>query len=112
MHELGITRNLVAIVNEAAKGAAVKRVALDVGELSGIMPDAIAFCFEICAKGTMLEGATLNITKVPGQGHCKECGSNFPMNNRLTACVCGSRNIALTGGDDIKIRTMDLAEVA
>ena len=34
MHELGITRNIVKIVEEAAKGRRVKRVTLDVGQFS------------------------------------------------------------------------------
>ena len=57
MHELGITRNIVAIVEEAAKGAACGRVTLEVGELSGVMSEAIAFCFDVVTAGTALEGA-------------------------------------------------------
>ena len=57
MHELGITRNIVAIVEEAAKGRRVRRVTLEVGELSGVMSEAIAFCFDVVTAGTALEGA-------------------------------------------------------
>ena len=52
MHELGITRNIVAIVSEHAKGCKVARVALDVGRLSGVMSDAIRFSFDVVAPGT------------------------------------------------------------
>jgi len=45
------------VVEEAAKGRRVRRVTLDVGQLSGVMPDAILFCFDIVAKGTLLDGA-------------------------------------------------------
>ena len=47
MHELGITRNIVAIVLEEAKGRKVKRVTLEVGKLSAIIPQSIHFCFDI-----------------------------------------------------------------
>ena len=67
MHELGITRNIVKIVEEAAKGRRVKRVTLDVGQFSGVMPDAILFCFDIVAKGTLLDGALHDIQKIAGQ---------------------------------------------
>ncbi|MHC5825016.1 MAG: hydrogenase/urease maturation nickel metallochaperone HypA, partial [Nostoc sp.] len=47
MHELGITKNIVAIVAEHARGAKVQRVLLEIGKLSAIMPNAIRFCFDI-----------------------------------------------------------------
>ncbi|MEC7192467.1 MAG: hydrogenase maturation nickel metallochaperone HypA, partial [SAR324 cluster bacterium] len=46
MHELSITQNLVAIVEEHARGQRVKRVTLEIGKLSGVMADAIRFCFD------------------------------------------------------------------
>jgi Zn finger protein HypA/HybF involved in hydrogenase expression len=61
MHELGIARNIVSIVSEAAKGLPVRRVTLEVGKLSGVMASAIAFCFEAVAQGTPLEGSILDI---------------------------------------------------
>ncbi|MFX9216735.1 hydrogenase maturation nickel metallochaperone HypA, partial [Acinetobacter baumannii] len=54
MHELGISRNIVAIVGDAAKGRRVRRVTLEIGKLSGVMADAIVFCFETVAQGTAL----------------------------------------------------------
>ncbi len=66
MHELGITRNLVAIVSEQAAGRRVQRVQLEIGTMSAIMPDAIRYCFDVCAEGTVLEGARLEILESPG----------------------------------------------
>ncbi|WP_348525971.1 hydrogenase maturation nickel metallochaperone HypA, partial [Mesorhizobium sp.] len=66
MHELGITRNIVSIVEETAKGRRVRRVTLDVGRLAGVMPDALAFCFDVVSKGTALEGAVLEIREIIG----------------------------------------------
>jgi hydrogenase nickel incorporation protein HypA/HybF len=66
MHELGITRNIVAIVSEQAGEQRVIRIRLTIGKLSAIMPDAIRFCFDVCAKNTPLEGALLEIDQPPG----------------------------------------------
>ncbi len=63
MHELSITRNIVAIVGEAAKGRRVQRVTLEVGKLSGVMSEAVAFCFEAVTAGTALEGARLEYSR-------------------------------------------------
>ena len=67
MHELSITRNVVAIVSERAVGQRVTRVRLEIGRLTAVMPDSIRFCFDICAQGTPLEGAELEIVESAGQ---------------------------------------------
>lgn len=67
MHELGLTRNLVAIVSEHAAGRRVRRVWLEIGKASAIMPDAVRFCFDVCSKGTSLEGAALDILECEGE---------------------------------------------
>jgi hydrogenase nickel incorporation protein HypA/HybF len=61
MHELGITRDIVAIAGDAARGRRVIRVTLHVGKLAGVEPRAIAFCFDVVARGTPVEGAVLDI---------------------------------------------------
>lgn len=66
MHELGITRNIVAIVSEQAGEQRVIRIRLVIGRLSAVMPDAIRFCFDVCAQNTPLEGALLEIDQPPG----------------------------------------------
>lgn len=67
MHELSITRNVVAICSEHAAGMRVTRVTLEIGKLAAVLPDSLRFCFDVCAKGTMLEGARLEIRETPGQ---------------------------------------------
>ena len=112
MHELGITRNIVAIVGEAAQGRAVSRVTLEVGKLSGVMAGAIAFCFDIVAKGTELDGAILDINEIEGRARCTTCGTEFAAPTLFTACVCGSRRTVLLHGEELKVKTMELREMA
>ena len=64
MHELAITRNIVAIVGDAAQGRRVTRVTLEIGKLSGVMADAVAFCFDVVAAETPLAGARLDIRQI------------------------------------------------
>jgi hydrogenase nickel incorporation protein HypA/HybF len=66
MHELGITRNIVSIVGHAARGRRIVRITLEVGALAGVEPRAIAFCFDVVAKGTAAEGAVLDIVPLAG----------------------------------------------
>ncbi|MEM9387289.1 MAG: hydrogenase maturation nickel metallochaperone HypA [Pseudomonadota bacterium] len=107
MHELGITRNIVAIVSDHAGASQVSRVALQIGALSAVMPDAIRFCFDICAKNTVVEGAQLEIEEVPGRGRCQRCGREFALDKPFGQCICGSRQIACIAGEEMKIKEME-----
>lgn len=112
MHELSITRNIVAIVSDHARGRRVRRVTLEVGKLSGVMADAVAFCFDVVAQGTVLEGATLDIREVEGRARCSECGAEFDMPTLYAACACGSHLVHRLQGEELKIKTMELEEEA
>jgi hydrogenase nickel incorporation protein HypA/HybF len=108
MHELGITRNIVAIVSEHAKGARVKRVALEIGKLSAVMPDAIRFCFDVCSKDTLLEGAELTIHETPGRGRCETCSEELALDQPFGRCGCGSAQVLCIAGNEMKIKEMEL----
>lgn len=111
MHELGITQNIVAIVAENAKEKSVKRVTLEIGELSAIMSDAIEFCFDVCSKGTVLEGAKLEIIKIPGLGKCRQCGAEISLEQPFGIChVCNSVEIDIIKGQEFKIKEIEVEE--
>ena len=112
MHELGITRNIVAIVGDAAGGRRVSRVTVEIGKLSGVMAEAIAFCFEVVARGTGLDGATLEIREIEGRARCLACGGEFAVQTLYAPCGCGSRRIVVLAGEELKIKTMELEETA
>ena len=108
MHELGITRNIVAIVGEKAGDSKVKRISLDIGKLSAIMPDAVRFCFDVCAKDTALEGAVLEINEIPGLGRCNECGNEIDLEQVYGQCTCGCRHIHCIAGEELMIKEMEV----
>ena len=108
MHELGITQNIVAIVSEKAGEQKVTRVKLEIGMLSAIVPDAIRFCFDVCAQGTRLEGATLEIDEIAGRGKCKECGEEMQLSLLAETCLCGSQDIMCVAGQELNIKEMEV----
>jgi hydrogenase nickel incorporation protein HypA/HybF len=112
MHELSITRNIVAIVSDAANGRRVRRVTLEIGKLSGVVPDAVAFCFDVATQGTALEGAALDINEIEGRARCLDCGAEFPTATLFDACACGSRRVARLAGEELNVKSMDLEEAA
>lgn len=112
VHELSITRNIVTIVAEHARGRPVRRVVLEIGALSGIMAESVAFCFDVVAQGTALEGAALEIRTISGSGKCNVCGQSFSLDSLLTPCSCGSRDVVRVTGEELKIKEYELEEAA
>jgi hydrogenase nickel incorporation protein HypA/HybF len=107
MHELGITRNLVSIVADAAAGRPVKKVWLEVGQLSALMPDAIRFCFDVVSKGTALEHAELEIISIAAGWQCDECKA--PLAVDITRCPhCGSDKLRQRSGEELNIKAMEV----
>ena len=66
MHELGLSRNVVSIVAEHAGARRVRRVRLAIGPLACVEREALSFCFDIVAEGTVLAGATLDFVEAEG----------------------------------------------
>jgi hydrogenase nickel incorporation protein HypA/HybF len=109
MHELGITRSVVAICAERAAGAQVRRVTLEIGRLAAVLPESLRFCFDICTRGTTLEGSVLEIIEVPGLAECRDCGGQVHLERLHGRCDCGSTNLALVSGEELKIKEMEVA---
>jgi len=108
MHELGITRSVVAICAENSGGAAVKRVRLEIGKLSAIMPDAVRFCFDICAKGTVVEGAALEIVEIEGRARCRDCAIEFSLDKPFGKCFCGSTDLTQIAGNELNVKQLEI----
>ena len=110
MHELGITRSIVGIVVEAARWRRVRQVTVQIGELSGVVADAVRFCFDAVTPGTVAEGAALQIEELRGYARCRPCGREFETPSLLTACACGSRQLIRLRGEEINVRSIVIEE--
>jgi len=108
MHELAITESMVAAVAEAVGVARVARVRLQVGRLAGVVPQALQFCFEACARGTTLEGAALQIDEIPARGRCRDCGAELTMNSFVDTCACGCIEVELMSGQELRITQVEV----
>ena len=109
MHELSISRSVVAMCAERAMGAQVTRVTLVVGRLSAVLPDSLRFCFDICAEGTTVEGARLEIIEVPGRAMCRDCGGDVVLTQLVGRCACGSIDLQLVAGDELNVKELEVA---
>ncbi|MER5750324.1 hydrogenase maturation nickel metallochaperone HypA [Streptomyces sp. NPDC002088] len=109
MHEMSIALAVIDQVERAAQQAgdvkAVRSVRLQVGELAGVVPDSLSFCFELACAGTLLEGAELVTDAVPGRARCAPCAHEWAvgMPPRLSCPECGGTSTDLLAGRELQI---------
>ena len=102
MHELAIVEGILRTVIPAAEknGAErIEKICLKIGELSGVVPSCVTEYFTIAAKGTMAEGAAVEMESIPVRVHCNACGSEEILPAGTYACpVCKSRKFRIISG--------------
>jgi hydrogenase nickel incorporation protein HypA/HybF len=112
MHELAISERIVAAITERLGDARVTRVVLEVGSLSGVVPDAVRFCFDVCAQGTTLDGAALDIVTLPARARCSSCAAESEIvdlvTDLLAVCPCGSICLEVMGGQELRIKEVEV----
>lgn len=77
MHEMGLARQVVGASIEAAAKQKVQRIGsvdVEVGPLAVVDVEELQECFEIAARGTPAEGASLRVKRLPLAAVCKKCG--------------------------------------
>ncbi len=117
MHELGLTQQLVetlsrAVVEQEGAGARVVRVVVEVGKLAAVLPDALRFCFDLCAAGTPLQGAILQIDEIPGRARCKACDLELLLDKPFGRCACGGSDLDWLSGDELRVTAMEVQPCA
>lgn len=108
MHELSIIQSIVDAVVEHTGGARVCSVRLEIGALSGVEADALRFCFDAVTRGTPLDGAGLVIEPAAGLGRCGRCGADVPLSSFLDACPCGSVDVDVRSGQQLRILDVEV----
>ncbi|MBK8919238.1 MAG: hydrogenase maturation nickel metallochaperone HypA [Betaproteobacteria bacterium] len=112
MHEMSLAEGVLQLVEETARresAVRVKTVVLEIGRLSAVEPESLAFCFEAVTHGSLAQGAVLDIVPVAGAGWCMVCGATVPMEELWGACpVCGSHQVQATAGTEMRVKEIEI----
>ena len=115
MHEMGIILHLAKTLAETAeqeKIKAITRVTLEVGEVSGIVTDYFADCWNYFRKRQpVLETAELEIIPIPAVTWCDACKRTYPTVQYGRTCPhCGSGETWLLRGNECIIKEIEVKE--
>ncbi len=113
MHELSLSHALVETALEALADTChegINCLVVEIGELAGIEPEALSFCFPIAAQGTPLDGAVLRIERLPVRVRCATCGAeeSLPDPLHLRCPRCGRPTGDILGGREIQLKSIEL----
>ena len=113
MHELSIALSLVQIAEEAARRAEAEHVTevhIVVGALSGAVPEALQFAYDVAARGTLLEGSRLVIESLPVAIYCDGCEAEreLPGIQSFHCPVCGIPSGLVVRGKELELRALEV----
>jgi hydrogenase nickel incorporation protein HypA/HybF len=110
MHEMSIAESVLGIVEESARRgglARVREVRLEIGRLAAVETEALRFCFDVVVRGSLADGAVLEIDEVPGTAWCFGCSQTVPVSARGDLCPrCGGTQLQVNGGTQMRVKDL------
>jgi hydrogenase nickel incorporation protein HypA/HybF len=110
VHELSIAQAIVRTVLDAVGDAEVEAVDVTVGALSGVVPQALEFCWDVATDGTRLQGAALVVQQVPLRVHCGRCDDVVEPVLGFACPRCGDLSGDLRSGRELEVTSARLRE--
>ena len=112
MHEQSIVESLLSLALETAENAnaiKIRGIYLVVGDLTGVVEEAVDFYFNFLSKNTIASGANLYYTRVPAQLHCRNCDTTFTPERLKFQCPnCSEQRLEIIAGKELYIESIDV----
>jgi hydrogenase nickel incorporation protein HypA/HybF len=89
----------------------IQKVGVRIGELAGVNPDAMSFCFEALVRGTELEPLALDIEYCPRRNRCRACNHAYAAAMDNSSCPkCGEMESEFVGGDELELAYLEVED--
>ncbi len=112
MHEISLCENIRDILEEHAvrdQFSKVKRVRVELGPLSSVEPEALRFGFDVVMRGSVGEGASLEIEASEASALCLTCLKTVPISGRSDTCPeCGASTLEVMSGEELRIKELEV----
>jgi hydrogenase nickel incorporation protein HypA/HybF len=111
MHELSLSRAVLNTVVRHAGERPVTVVSLRVGRLRQVVPDTLEFYFGFVARGTVCEGARLELQIVEVSLRCDACERAWEIEVPAFRCpTCGAAEVAVARGNEFEVESIEVEE--
>lgn len=113
MHEMSLCEGIIRIIEAESRARGFQRVntvRIVIGAFSCAAPEALEFCFRTITRGTIADGAILDMVRLPGKAWCMNCGETVALTERYECCPqCGTYELQVTGGDELRVTELEVA---
>jgi hydrogenase nickel incorporation protein HypA/HybF len=113
MHEVAIMEQTLAISLSSAEQQNAQKIHLvkmRIGAVSGVVPEALSFAFDVVTQGTIAENAKLAIETVPVVCYCSNCQSNFEPEDFIYQCPnCHQISGKIIAGKEIELTSLEVS---
>jgi hydrogenase nickel incorporation protein HypA/HybF len=111
MHELSLSGAIVDTAVRHAEGRDVTGVDLTVGALRQVVPSSLQFYWEIVTRGTVCEGARLELTVLAARVSCNECANEWTLDEPVFACPqCKATSVEVLTGNEFMVESIDVKD--
>jgi hydrogenase nickel incorporation protein HypA/HybF len=115
MHELSIAMSMIEMATEEAErrgGVSVCAIHLKLGELSGVVKEALLFSYEVACEGTPLEGSRLVIEEVPVVVYCPACRVETTLASVQQFCCaqCLAPTAEVVKGKELEVVALEIEQ--
>jgi hydrogenase nickel incorporation protein HypA/HybF len=114
MHEIGLMQRMVEVALDRAASAGachVQRVTVRVGAESGVVPEVIMLAFDVATRGTIAEGAELQIEDVALICFCAACELEFAPADTLHECPnCHRLGAEVRRGHEFELASLEIED--
>lgn len=111
MHELSLSSAIVNTVTKHADGRQVTLVSLRVGALRQVVPGTLQFYFEFVSRGTICEGARLELELVEARLRCRDCAHEWRIELPAFRCsACGGSAVEVATGNEFEVESIEVEE--
>lgn len=113
MHELSIAMSILDAIQdevERHRYRGVDAVHLRVGDLSGVVPEALSSAYQVAAMDTPFAATRLVIETVPVIIHCERCRCDRPVSSIQAFCCpqCHEPSSHVVQGRELEVRALEL----
>ena len=109
MHELSIAGAVLDSALAHAEGRTVTGVSVRTGAMRQVVGRSLRFYWDIVARDTLCEGATLTLTEIATVLRCRGCEEAWSPQIPAFCCpACGSSDIEIAAGDELEIEYIEV----
>lgn len=110
MHELGVVLEIFDLIEEIMREQNLKKVSsvtVEVGELSGILPDYFKECWNAARLGGAFDKTELRLINIPAAALCA-CGEEYEMTANSRICPkCHKTDYEIIKGREFMVLSIE-----